>query len=167
MANCHFPGINFADLNLPHMVRFSLAGYNVESSELQACLTPNKGKLTHLDIGGCIELSIANIKEMITQNFLESIEDLVLKSCNVDDEIAILLARNLPRLQKLDVANSKITGVGVKALVVGLKGRLEHLCLDGCHSTNIDAVKLARGMGVKVAYGFPNPLRGGRRIRQR
>ena len=149
------------------MVRLSLAGWNISPGELQACLTPNKGRLTHLDIGSCVGLSIANIKEMITQNYFEGIEDLVLKSCNVDDEIAILLARNLPRLQRLDVANSKITGVGVKALVVGLKGKLEHLCLDGCHSTNIDAVKLARGLGVKVAYGFPNPLRGGRRIRQR
>ena len=168
LTNCHLPRINFADLHLPHIIRLSLAGWNdLSLSELQACLIPNKGKLTHLDIRGCVELSIANIKEIITQNYLEDIEDLVLKSCHVDDEIAILLARNLPRLQKLDVANSKITGVGVKALVVGLKGKLEHLCLDGCHSTNIDAVKLARGMGVKVAYGFPNPLRGGRRIRQR
>ena len=166
LTNGDFPRIDFADLNLPHMIRLSLAGWNQLSlSELQACLIPNKGKLTHLDIGGCVDLSNANIKEIITQNYLEGVEDLVLKSCNVDDEIAILIARNLPRLQKLNVANSKITGVGVKALVVGLKGKLEHLCLDGCYSTNIDAVKLARGMGVKVAYGFPNPSRGGRRIR--
>ena len=166
MTNCQIP-IDFVGLNLPHMTRLSMAGWNhLSLSELQACLMSNKGKLTHLDIGGCVELSSANIKEIITQNYLEGIEDLVLKSCNVDDEIAILMARNLPRLQKLDVANSKITGVGVKALVVGLEGKLEHLCLDGCDSTNIDAVKLARGMGVKVAYGFPDPLRGGRRIRQ-
>ena len=167
LENCDFPRISFADLNLPHMIRLSLAGWNKFSlSELQALLIPNKGKLTHLDIGGCIELSKANIKEIITQNYLEEIEDFVLKSCRVDDEIAILIARNLPHLQKLDVANSRITGVGVKALVVGLQGKLEHLCLNGCHSTNIDAVKLARGMGVNVAYAFPDLLRGSRRIRQ-
>ena len=167
LENCDFPRLSFADLNLPHMIRLSLAGWNHFSlRELQAFLIPNKGKLTHLDIGGCIELSKANIKEIITQNYLEEIEDLVLKSCRVDDEIAILIARNLPHLQKLDVANSRITGVGVKALVVGLQGKLEHLCLNGCHSTNIDAVKLARGMGVNVAYAFPDLLRGSRRIRQ-
>ena len=170
MTNCTFPRISFLALNLPHIIRLSLAGWNELSlSELQACLIPNKGKLTHLDIGGCVELSNANIKEIITQNYLEGIENLVLKSCNVDDEIAALMARNLPRLQKLDVSSSKITGVGVKALVERLKGKLQHLCLDGCHSTNIDAVKLAREMGVIVAYGFPDPshLRGRRRIRQR
>ena len=166
ITNCTIPRISFLALNLPHMIRLSLAGWNELSlSELQACLIPNKGKLTHLDIGGCVELSNANIKEIITQNYLEGIENLVLKSCNVDDEIATLMARNLSRLQKLDVSNSNITGVGVKALVDGLKGKLEHLCLDGCYSTNIDAVKLAREMGVNVAYGFPDPLRGGRRIR--
>ena len=166
LTNGHFPRINFANLNLPHMVRLSLAGWNELSlSELQTYLIPNKGNLTHLDLGGCVELSNANIKEIITQNYLEVIEDLVL-TCNVDDEIAILMARNLPRLQKLDVANSKITGVGVKALLVGLKGKLQYLCLDGCSSTNIDAVQLARGMGVKVAYGFPNRCRGARMIRQ-
>ena len=168
VKDCYFPRISFADLDLPHLIRLSFAGWSGFSlTELQACLTPNKGKLTHLDMGSCIELSNANIKEIITQNYLEGIEDLVLNSSNVDDEIAILLARNLPRLQKLDVANSKITGVGVKALVVGLQGKLEHLCLDGCYSTNIDAVMLAREMGVKVAYGFSNPLRGARKIRQR
>ena len=167
VKECYFPRFSFADLDLPHLIRLSVAGWHdLSLSELQACLIPNKGKLTHLDIGRCVELSNANIKQIITQNYLEAIEDLVLNSCNVDDEIAILLARNLPRLQKLDVANSKITGVGVKALVVGLKGKLEHLWLDGCCSTNIDAVELAREMGVKVAYGFPNPLRGGRKIRQ-
>lgn len=161
-----FPGINFAVLNLPHMMRLSLAEWDKLSlSELQTWLIPNKGKLTYLDIGGCVSLSNANIKEIITQNYLEGIEELVLKSCNIDDEIAILMASNLPRLRKLNVANSKITGVGVKALLVGLKGKLQHLCLDGCYSTNIDAVNLARGMGVKVAYGFPDKLKGGRRIR--
>ena len=168
MTNCTFPRISIPALNLPHIIRLSLAGWNeLLLSELQACLIANKGKLTHLDIGGCVELSNANIKEIITQNYLEGIENLVLKSCNVDDETATLMARNLPRLQKLDVSNSKITGVGVKALVDGLKGKLEHLCLDGCYSTSMDAVKLARKMGVNVAYGFPDPLRGGRRIRQR
>ena len=165
---CHFPTSSFADLDLPHLIRLSFAGqHGLSLSELQACLIPNKGKLTHLDIRGCVGLSNANIKQIITLNYLEAVEDLVLNSCNVDDEIAILLARNLPRLQKLDVTNSRITGVGIKALVVGLQGKLEHLCLNGCSSTNIDAVRLAREMGVKVAYGFPNPLRGGRRIRQR
>ena len=160
--------MSLLEFNLPQMVRLSLAGWSELSlSELQACLTPNKGKVTHLDIGGCINLSNADLKELITQGYLEAVEDLVLKSCNVDDDIAILIASNLHCLEKLDLACSKITGVGVKALVIGLEGKLEHLCLDGCHSTNIDAVELARAIGVNVAFGFPDPLSGGRKIRQR
>ena len=171
MADCiSFPrisGVPFADFDLPQMTRLSLAGSSELSlSALQACLLPNKGKLEHLDIGGCIALSIANLKELITHGYLEGVEDLVLKSCTVDDEIAMLIARNLPRLKNLDLAHTKVTGVGVKALVIGLEGKLERLDLVGCNSTSIDAVELARAMGVKVAFGFPDRLSGGRRIKQ-
>ena len=175
MANCGcLPGIagfqqvRFLDFDLSQMTRLSLAGWSELSlGDLQACLLPSKGKVTHLDIGGCIALSSANLKELITHGYLEGIEDLVLKSCNIDDEIAMFIARKLPRLKNLDLACTKITGVGVKALVIGLEGKLEHLCLERCHSTNIDAVELARASGVKVAFGFPDPLNGGRRITQR
>lgn len=172
MANCSyypgFQGVRFADFDLPQMVRLSLAAWSELSlGDLEACLIPNKGQLTHLDVGSCIALSSANLKDLIRHGYLEGIEDLVLKSCNIDDEIAMLIARNLPRLKNLDLASTKITGVGVKALVIGLQGKLEHLCLDACHSTNIDAVELARALGVKVAFGFPDPLSGGRRITQR
>ena len=171
MADCTpFPrisGVPFADYDLPQMTRLSLTGWSELSlSFLQACLLPNKGNLKHLDIGGCIALSIANLKELITHNFLEGVEDLVLKSCTLDDEIVMLIARNLPRLRNLDLSRTKVTGVGVKALVTGLEGKLERLDLDGCNSTSIDAVDFARGMGVKVAFGFSDPLSGGRRIKQ-
>ena len=171
MADCiPFPrisGIPFAGFDLPQVTRLSLAGWSELSlSVLQACLLPNKGNLKHLDIGGCIALSIANLKELITQGYLEGVEDLVLKSCTLDDEIAMLIARNLPRLKNLDLAHTKVTGVGVKALIIGLQGKLERLDLDGCNSTSIDAVELARAMGVKVAFGFPDHLRGGRSIKQ-
>ena len=172
MADCTrypvYQGVSFAEFDLPQLFRLSLAGWHELSlGDLQACLTPSKGKVTHLDIGGCITLSSANLKELITQGYLEGIEDLVLKSCNVNDEIAMLIARNLPRLKNLDLAYTKITGVGVKALVIGLEAKLEHLCLDLCPNINVDAVILARSMGVKIAFGFPDPLSKGRRIIQR
>ena len=172
MANCNTgprnQGVSFTSLDFPKIVRLSLAGWSELSlSDLHACLIPGKGKVTHLDLSGCISLSNIDLKQLITHGYLEGAEDLVLKSCNIDDEIAVLIARNLPRLKKLDLANTRITGVGVKALVVGLEGKLEHLCLDGCYSTNIDAVDLARALGVKVAFGFPDAVSGGRRIKQR
>lgn len=172
MAHCNnvprIHRVSLVDFDLPQMVRLSLAGWSELSvGDLQACLAPSKGKVTHLDIGGCIALSSANLKEIVAHGYLDGVEELILKSCNLDDEIAMLMARNIPRLRNLDLACTKITGVGVKALVIRLEGKLEQLCLDGCHSTNIDAVELARGMGVKVAFGFPDPLSGGRRITQR
>lgn len=162
-------GFSFVDLNLSQMVRLSLAGWSELSlSDLQACLLPSKGKVTHLDISGCLNLSSADLKELITQGYLEAVEDFVLTACNVDDEIAILTAKNLPHLKNLIIACCpKITGVGVKALVIGLEGKLEHLCLDRCYSTNIDAVELARAMGVKVSFAFPGYVTGGRKIIQR
>lgn len=167
IADVLLQGVNFANFDLPQLTRLSLAEWSkLSSDDLQSCLIPSKGKVTHLDIGGCIGLSTANLEELITHGYFEAVEDLVLKSCNVDDKIAMLIARNIPRLKNLDLASTKITGVGVKALVVELEGKLEHLCLDECHSTSIDAVELARKLGVKVAFGFPDPV-SGRRIRQR
>ena len=171
MANCYtMPGLqgaSFAELDLPQMVRLSLAGWSdLSLGDLRAYLISSKGKVTHLDIGGCIALSSVNLKELITEGYLERVEDLVLRSCNVDDEIAVLIARNLPRLEDLDLACTKVSGVGVKALTIGLEGKLKRLRLDGCQSTNIDAVALARSTGVKVAFGFLDLWSGGRRIRQ-
>lgn len=160
---------SFVDLDLSQMVRLSLKGWSELSlSDLQACLLPSKGKVTHLNISGCVNLSSADLKELITQGYLEGVEDFALRTCNVDDEVAILTARNLPHLKKLDIACcSKITGVGVKAFLTGLGGKLEHLCLDGCHCTNIDAVQLARAMGVKVSFAFKQFLTSGRHLLQR
>ena len=169
MADCTrypvYQGVAFADFDLPQLVSLSLVGWHELSlGELRACLIPSKGKVTHLDIGSCIALSSDNLKELIIQGYLEGIEDLGLKSCNINDEIAILLARNLPRLKNLDLAYTKISGVGVKALVTGLEGKMDHLGLDSCPNISVDAVVLARSMGVKVAFGFPDPLSKGRRI---
>ena len=173
MAKCYSlllppPGVGFSDYDMPQMTRLSLEGWHQLSlGDLQACLVPNIGKTSYLNIGGCMALSKADLRELITQDYFEGIEDLVLRSCQVEDEIATLIAGNLLRLKTLDLAQTKVTGSGVKALAVGLEGKLEHLCLDGCESTNIDAVNLVRGMGVKVAFGFPDFLSGGRRIIRR
>ena len=172
MTNCYriieSPEVEFKDFNLPRLTQLSLAGYpGLQFEDVQACLEPNKGKLTHLNIGDVVGLSSANLGELITQGYLERVEDLVLKSCIVDDHIAMLIAKNLLYLKKLDLGCSKITGVGVKALVTGLGARLEYLCLDECHYTNIDAVIFARAKGVKVAFGFQDSARGGKKIIQR
>ena len=157
----------FAESDLPQLCRLSLAGWHgLLLDELREWMMPSKGKVTHLDIGSCIALSSADLKQLITQGYLEGIEDLTLKACNVNDEIAMLIARNLPRLKNLNLAKTKITGVGVKALVMGLEAKLEHLCLDSCPHINVDAVFLARSMGVKVAFGFPYLLGKGKKIRQ-
>lgn len=160
--------VGFSDYDLPQLIRLSLARWHqLSPGDLRACLTPNIGQVTYLNIQGCIALSRATFKELITQGYFEGIEDLVLRSCDVDDEIATLIASKLLRLKTLDLAYTKVTGFGVKALAVGLEGKLDHICLDGCLSTNIDAVNLVRGMGVKVAFGFPDHLSGGRRIIRR
>lgn len=168
---CCFPrasGRKFEEFDLPQIIRLSLAAWlELSPLDLHSCLVSNKGKVTHLDISNCISLSSANLKDLITNGYFEGTEALILRSCDVDDEVAMLIARNLAHLTNLDLARTKVTGVGVKALVTRLEGKLENLCLDGCDLTSIDAVELARAKGVKVAFGFPDPLSGGRRIRQR
>lgn len=102
---------------------------------------------------------------LILNGYLSDVENLKLRACHaVGDEVASLLATKLLKIQQLDLSRTRITGVGVKALLTGLAGKLTWLELDECSSTSIDAVELARSMGVRVSYNFPD-VRGSRQIR--
>ena len=157
---------NLAHNELPQLVRLSVAHWSgLSCADLQALLETNKGKITHLDISGCIEIERDQLKELVQLGYLEEVEELKLNRCCVDDMVAIKLARKLSTLKVLEVGGTKITGVGVKALVTGLQGKLKYLRLDDCSSTSIDAVEFANSMGVVVSFKFPD-AKHGKKIRQ-
>lgn len=174
MAQCHITylahnggSVGFSHVSLPQLTHLSLAQWpSLSLEQLRAFLEPSRGELIHLDISGCYDIMYEHLEDLITLGLFKKIEILKLKACMINDEVAILLARNGPRLKVIDLACTKVSGVGVKALVTGLQGKLERLCLDECRSTSIDAVEFARSRGVKVAFGFPDSIGGGKRVRQ-
>jgi F-box/TPR repeat protein Pof3 len=53
-------------------------------------------------------------------------------------------------LRRLDLSTTWVTGVGIRALVTGLKGILERVDVSQCRHLNQDAVEWARNQGVEV-----------------
>lgn len=82
------------------------------------------------------------------------------------DQVSKELGR-LKALKKLDVANTRVTGIGVLNLVGKSENTIEWLCLDGCESVGRDVVQLVRGMGISVSHRFTGDLKGGKKIRYR
>ena len=148
------------------LVRLEMAHIlNISGESLLKLLEPNKGNLIYLDISATpYEQSL--YKWLAEGGYLEKVEELKLNNCPVDDELAIAIAENCPVLRRLSLANTKVSGVGVKAVVTALEGKLEYLNLDGCKSTAYDAVEWARSKGVRVAFSFSEPRRGAKKLRE-
>ena len=124
----------------------------------------NATSLTDLEIGGCVLLN-DRLETLLKSPQLRSLKNLSLSALHVNDDLVSDIPTYLPNIQRLDMSLTQITGVGVKALVVGLKGTLQWLCLDECRYVSVDAVEYARREGVAVKFGFPDNLRNGKRVR--
>ena len=148
------------------LVRFSMAQCHVlTAGQLVEILHWNMGNLTHYD-SSSIPYHPSIHRTLAEDGFLKEVEELKLNYCNVDDEVAIAIAENLPVLKRLSLANTQVSGVGVKAIVTALEGQLDYLNLDGCKNTAYDAVEWARSKGVRVAFSFSERKRGGKRLRE-
>lgn len=150
--------------HLPQLTRLSMAECALVSEAcLKLLLEANKGELLQLDMSS----SGYNVVDLIKLGYLKKVEELSLKSSPVNDDVAILLAEHLTQLRTLDLSYTQITGVGVKALVTGLQGTLRSLGLKGCVDTSLDAIELARSMGVQVAFSFPDSVVKAKKVRHR
>ena len=148
------------------LVRLEMANTVKISGELLLeLLEPNKGNLIYLDISATL-YDQSLYKLLADAGYLGKVEELKLNNCHVDDELAFAIAENCPLLKRLSLANTKITGVGVKAIVTVLEGKLGYLNLDGCKNTAYDAVQWARSKGVAVAFSFSERGRGGKKLRE-
>lgn len=87
------------------------------------------------------------------------------ESDRFSDDLVIAIASNFKDLQTLDLSSTRITGVGVRALVEGLKD-LKTINVSGCQSLGSDAVAWARLRGVQVVYSMDaKVVSDGRRVR--
>ncbi|KAF2100976.1 hypothetical protein NA57DRAFT_55047 [Rhizodiscina lignyota] len=104
------------------------------------------------------------LKDILKQ--CPNIEELGLESSELTDEIAETIPDILPRLRRIGLAWTQITGVTIKALVQKLpKGQLEFLDVSYCQSLSPDAVDWAKAQGVRVKYSMAEGFSGnGRRV---
>jgi F-box/TPR repeat protein Pof3 len=91
-----------------------------------------------------------------------TVEELSLAGSILRERRIIDIVDLYPKLQKLNVSNTKVTGVAVKHFVgMGIKW----LKLDECSEVSPDAVEYARGKEVEVEYNFPSRRQMGFRDR--
>ena len=145
---------NMINSYLPDLRSLLMDDTKFNSSHLSALLRPGKGNLEVLRIVNCCELTEANINSHIQEGFLDQVTKLDLAYSLVNDTTAELLASNCHHLKDLNLSSTKVTGVGVKALVLKPRGKLECLILAQCASVSIDAVEFARSRGIHVAFYF-------------
>ena len=159
-------GLDMGKWDASRLVRLSMA-HKVQFSAgcLLKILEQNKGNLIYLDISAT-EYHQSMYEWLAQGGYLDKAEELKFNNCDVDDELAIAVAENCPVLKRLSLAYSKVSGVGVKAIVTALEGKLDYLNLDGCKNTAYDAVEWARSKGVRVAFSFLERGRGGKKIRE-
>lgn len=157
MLNCSLPALRSLSL-----VNF----YDLEIAEFSELLRPSQGRIQSLNIRGCHKLDVAGIHRLLRLGFLDGVVKLGLGDSAVNDALAEALATRLHHLKVLDLESSKVTGVGVKALVLKPHAKLEYLNLKNCASVHVDAVEFARSQGVAVQFSFPDLLGKSKRVRQ-
>lgn len=149
---------------LTRLVRLSISDSRIlDDDYFKTIIDANKGNLTHVDVEGFWE---GLLHELIVSGYFQSVIELKLGCCSVNDAQMTELAKHAPNIKRLSLKGTQITGVGVKTLVTALKDKLEYLCLDNCQKCSPDANTWAIAMGVKTSFKFPDNSRGGRKVRQ-
>lgn len=154
---------------LPNLKALVLAHmHDLVVDGLRSLLSANKGNLMALNLAHCNKLAREDISSLIQDGYLRAITILNLAACDFTDEIAQLLAMASSGLENLDIEHTKVTGVGVKALVLKSGRKLEKLKLNSCLLVSKDAIDFARDNGINVQFIiYEEPRPGVTRKRQK
>ncbi|MCJ1464939.1 hypothetical protein MMC07_003554 [Pseudocyphellaria aurata] len=156
---------NIMESSLPEMRRLSLSNFHsMGPTELGFLLREVTGKLELLNLKYC-NFQADEIESLVLLGFLKNVTQLSLAFLPVNDACVEHLANNLHHLKVLDLEATRVTGVGVKALVLSPCFKLERLNLLQCSSVSVDAVNLARSHRIHTTYGFPETLKHAKKVR--
>ncbi|KAI9677376.1 MAG: hypothetical protein M1817_006328 [Caeruleum heppii] len=120
----------------------------LRAAQLLQILRPSKGRLRELDDG-----------------YLDNVLELNLGGLDIDDDCVALLSDSCRQLMRLDLSKTKVTGIGIKALLTRENSRLGALLLNHCTYISSDAIDFARSKGLTVEWLHPEKLRGAKRVR--
>lgn len=147
----HLPELKILSMQSNHMLT---------ASKLSQLLRPNKGNLESLDISGCGLLTEADVQSYLKDGFLTRITWMDLAGLSIGDATVELVASSCPHLAIAGFGSTRITGVGIKALVTKLRPTLQRLYVSHCPELSPDAVVWARSQKIIVDYNFPSDPKG-------
>jgi F-box/TPR repeat protein Pof3 len=102
-------------------------------------------------------------KETLSHPRLRELKHLSLERCfDTDDDCLSLVAKDLPKLEFLNVSGTDVTGAGIKKVV---SNGLKKLVANNCRHVYPDAVQWARTQGVKVEHKMSDGMAGGKKLR--
>ncbi|KAI9810245.1 MAG: hypothetical protein M1827_006379 [Pycnora praestabilis] len=152
---------NLLKLNLESLVALRFDDINnADGSALYTLLHSTTANLKKLAFNCSGSTDHSLVEALTNLGKLDHVIDLELRDSDITDHQLQVLAKRIHHLKRLDISNTQITGVGVKALVTNQKGKIECLVLNNCQGISEDAVTWARSMGVMVQYSFPDRLKG-------
>ena len=127
---------------------------NLSSECLVWLLGSNFDALSKLHLPQCIEITDLDLRNLINMGLIDQVVDLDLSGPRLTDSLVQLLAARALRLERVKVASSSITGVGVKALVTKPGSQLQFLDITDCMHVASDAVAFARHLkGLQIKCG--------------
>ena len=144
---------NLISNSLPELTDLVLTEFaDLTPNGLLSLLSASKGKLESLDIESCVQLEPKDINTLVESNYLEEVTRLTLCQLPINDSTAELVAQNLPCLKNIDLSRTRVTGIGVKALVLKPHSRLERLVLTGCRLDR-EVIDFVIAHGITVDHG--------------
>lgn len=87
----------------------------------------------------------------------DTLDELSLKGLQVSESRILEIVALYPKLQKIDVSSTKVSGVAVKHF---MKLGINWIGLNECNNVGADAVDYARSQGVEVEFKFPSRAKG-------
>ena len=157
---------NLLNNSLTSLTSLSMSNvHHLDLNNLQKLLEPNRGNLEELDVKGCLLLDAAPLLFLGELGYLKKIASLEV-GCgdDIDDRCIESLIKHTPRLRKLTLAYTRVTGVGIKAIALKPQDKLEHLVLQHCLNISPDALDYVRAKGVKVDFLNEDTSRKSRKV---
>ncbi|KAK5200956.1 hypothetical protein LTR16_004301, partial [Cryomyces antarcticus] len=164
----HF--VNLTHSYLPLLTELELSGCFalVVVQHLQEVIQQRRGSTVVTDAFPSLrKLSLdadTSCHQLQDLEWARNVEELRLQATVLTDAVVEQLPILFPRLTRLDLSRTRVTGVGVKAIVQQLGGQLAWLGVDFCPDLGPDAVEWARGRGIAVAHQMHVDLGGERKL---
>jgi hypothetical protein len=127
-------------------------------------ITTDARSLRSLNIGMCPKIDADSLDWLLDAGHGDNMEFLSLEGNQTfGDQVTRELGR-MTNLKRLNVGNTKISGVGISSLIHRKESKLEWLGLDFCPNVGWDAIESVRAEGIEVSYQVAL-LKGGRKVR--